>query len=103
MTCTSSFSLIHNVLAFSFLRSQCHYLNTFLLRKQCTTVRLKRSKRSIECSRETSLKRNLGVQVDYNAKRCDLLLEFKYNSVLYEAFFRQDLAQDQGLRLSAAY
>ena len=56
MTCTSSFSLIHNVLAFSFLRSQCHYLNTFLLRKQCTTVRLKRSKRTIECSRETSLK-----------------------------------------------
>ena len=56
MTCTSSFSLIHNVLAFSFLRSQCHYLNTFLLRKQCTTVRLKRSKRTIECSRETLLK-----------------------------------------------
>ena len=47
--------------------------------------------------------RNLGVPIDYNAKRCDLLLEFKYNSVLYEAFFSQDLAQDQGLRLSAAY
>lgn len=47
--------------------------------------------------------RNLGVPIDYNAKRCDLLLEFKYNSVLYEAVFSQDLAQDQGLRLSAAY
>ena len=30
-------------------------------------------------------------------------MELKSYSVLYEAIFSQDLAQDQGLRLSAAY